>query len=326
MALPITSALTAHRRLAVFSHIRPDGDAIGSQIAFCHWLSLHGVESLAFNDDPIPYNLKWLADDYLIQTPSQQLLDTCDGIVLLDGNKPDRFGMMADSITKADVPVYLIDHHPDPSDMFAEVLWDVRSSSTAELVYRLYLDTGIQSISRLAAIALYTGMVTDTGSFRFDSVSPATHLATADLLERGDFKPNIVHERVYDQKTASQYALLGLALSSMQFFAEGRIGIICVTESMFKQTGTSYQDTDSFVSYPMSVKGVEAAVIFVEHKGRVKLSFRSKTKLDVNQWAQQFEGGGHAKAAGGWTDAPLNDAITRVLVTGVRALSDLTIA
>src|SRR5690606_15038664 len=177
---------------------------------------------------------------------------------LLDGNKPDRFGSMAENIKQSNVPVYLIDHHPDPSDMFTEILWDVTTSSTAELVYRLYLDTGIESISQLAAVALYTGLVTDTGSFRFDSVSPDTHRATADLLVRGNFKPNYVHEKVYDQKTAKQYTLLGLALSTMQFYADGRIGIICATEAMFKQTGTSYEDTDSFIMYPMSVKGVEA--------------------------------------------------------------------
>jgi phosphoesterase RecJ-like protein len=106
----------------------------------------------------------------------------------------------------------------------------------------------------------------------------------------------------------------------MQFYAGGRLGTIHVTEAMFRDSGTSYEDTEAFVSYPMSVKGVEAAVIFIEHEGRIKLSFRSKTQLDVNVWARQFEGGGHAKAAGGWTDGPLDDAIRRVLDAGIRAL------
>jgi phosphoesterase RecJ-like protein len=198
--------------------------------------------------------------------------------------------------------------------------WDVKASSTAELVYRIYKATSLDHISREAAIALYTGIVTDTGSFRFDSVSPATHRAAADLLQLGGFKPNIVHEKLYDQRTSNQYALLGNALSGMQFYAGGRLGTIHVTEAMFRDSGTSYEDTEAFVSYPMSVKGVEAAVIFIEHEGRIKLSFRSKTQLDVNVWARQFEGGGHAKAAGGWTDGPLDDAIRRVLDAGIRAL------
>jgi phosphoesterase RecJ-like protein len=142
----------------------------------------------------------------------------------------------------------------------------------------------------------------------------------ADLLKRGNFKPNIVHEQLYDQRTAAQFALLGMALGTMKFFADGRIGIICVTEEMFQKTRTVYGDTDAFVSYPMSTKGVEAAVIFVEYEGRVKLSFRSKSKLDVNLWARHFDGGGHAKAAGGWTEGPLNEAIDRVLNVGIASL------
>jgi phosphoesterase RecJ-like protein len=173
-------------------------------------------------------------------------------------------------------------------------------------------------------MALYTGMVTDTGSFRFDSVSPQTHRTAAQLLELGNFKPNQVHERIYDTKTFAQYKLLALAIDTMQFHGEGRIGTICVTQAMFDQTGTDYQDIDSFVSYPLAVKGVEASVIFVELEGRIKLSFRSKSKLDVNQWARHFEGGGHSKAAGGWSQGPLADAIDRVLAYGLLALTDLS--
>ncbi len=320
MSITLIPKLLAHKRLAVFSHIRPDGDAIGSQIGMVLWLKQHGIDAVAFNQDQLSPSIAWLAELHEIRKPSEEDLDGFDGFVYLDGNRPDRFGIVAEKAANSGKPLYLVDHHPDPLQIFTDHHWDVKASSTAELVYRIYKATSLEHISREAAIALYTGIVTDTGSFRFDSVSPATHRAAADLIQLGGFKPNIVHERLYDQRTSNQYALLGRALSGMQFFAGGRLGTIHVTKTMFQDTGTSYEDTDALVSYPMSVKGVEAAVIFVEHDGRIKLSFRSKTDLDVNQWARQFEGGGHAKAAGGWTDGPLDDAIDRVLDVGIRAL------
>jgi len=320
MSISLVSSLLRHQRLAVFTHIRPDGDALGSQVGCCLWLQQHGVTPIAFNEDPSPYNLEWLQGYFPVQKPSKDLIDSCDGILFLDGNHPDRFGKMAEYAATLGKPLYLIDHHPSPVDIYADRHWSTSTSSTAQLVYELYLESGIDHISREAAIALYTGMVTDTGSFRFDSVSPSTHMAVADLLTRGNFKPNIVHEQLYDQRSPAQFALLGMALGTMQFFAGGRIGIICVTQEMFQKTGTVYGDTEAFVSYPMSTKGVEAAVIFIEYEGRIKLSFRSKSTLDVNLWARQFEGGGHAKAAGGWTDAPLHEAIDRVLKVGLSAL------
>ncbi len=320
MSISLIPKLLAHKRLAVFSHIRPDGDAIGSQIGMVLWLKQHGVEAVAYNQDQPSPSIAWLTELHEIQKPQEGDLDGFDGFVYLDGNRPDRFGTIAEKAATTGKPLYLVDHHPDPLQIYTDQHWDVKASSTAELVYRIYKATSLEHISREAAIALYTGMVTDTGSFRFDSVSPSTHRAAADLLQLGGFKPNIVHERLYDQRTSNQYALLGRALSGMQFFADGRIGTIHVTRTMFQDTSTSYEDTEALVSYPMSVKGVEAAVIFVEHDGRIKLSFRSKTDLDVNVWARQFEGGGHAKAAGGWTDGPLEVAIERVLDVGIRAL------
>ncbi len=320
MSITLIPKLLAHKRVAVFSHIRPDGDAIGSQIGMVLWLKQHGIDAVAFNQDPLSPSIAWLADLHKIVAPTVDDLDGFDCFVYMDGNSPDRFGKVAEKAAESGKPLYLVDHHPDPLQIYTDQHWDVKASSTAELVYRIYKATSLDHISREAAIALYTGIVTDTGSFRFDSVSPATHKAAADLLQLGGFKPNIVHERLYDQRTSNQYALLGMALSGMQFYANGRIGTIHVTNAMFQDTGTSYEDTEAFVSYPMSVKGVETAVIFVEHDGRVKLSFRSKTDLDVNVWARQFGGGGHAKAAGGWTDGPLDAAIQRVLEVGIRAL------
>ncbi len=320
MSISLIPKLLAHKRLAVFSHIRPDGDAFGSQIGMVLWLKQHGIDAIAFNQDQPSPSIAWLTELHEIVEPKEEDLDTFDGFLYMDGNRPDRFGTIAEKAAELGKPLYLVDHHPEPLQIYSDQLWDVKASSTAELVYRLYKATNLDKIPREAAIALYTGMVTDTGSFRFDSVSPATHRAAADLLQLGGFKPNIVHERLYDQRTSSQYALLGRALSGMQFFVDGRIGTIHVTSKMFQDTDTSYEDTEAFVSYPMSVKGVEAAVIFVEHEGRIKLSFRSKTDLDVNVWARNFDGGGHAKAAGGWTDGPLEEAIRRVLEVGIRAL------
>ncbi|WP_428235820.1 DHH family phosphoesterase [Gracilimonas sp.] len=314
------SKIVQHQKVAVFSHVRPDGDCLGSQVALCLWLQKNGIETSAFNEDSIPENMGWLLDFFPISKPAEAELSNFDAFVVVDGNALHRFGETAEKISELGKPVYMIDHHPDPDDIFEEFVSEVEASSTCELVYRLYAEHDPQQIDEHAAKAMYLGLVTDTGSFQFDSVKPGTLHAAADLLDRGGFTPNQITEKIYSSRPLRQLKLLSLALDTIELHAGGKISTITITRDMFEQTGTSNEDTEGFVQYPLSVEGVKACVLFREDGDRIKLSLRSQSDIDVNKWARKFNGGGHKKAAGAWHSGPLQTAVDEVINAGKEQL------
>lgn len=309
-----------HQKVAVFSHVRPDGDCLGSQVALCLWLQKNGIETSAFNEDSVPENMGWLHDFFPISKPSVSGLSAFDAFVVVDGNALHRFGDTAEQIAELDKPVYMIDHHPDPDDIFEEFVSEVEASSTCELVYRLYAEHNPDQIDEHAAKAMYLGLVTDTGSFQFDSVKPGTLQAAADLLDRGGFTPNQITEKIYSSRPLKQLKLLSMALETIELHAGGDISTITITRKMFDETGTTNEDTEGFVQYPLSVEGVKACVLFREDGDRVKLSLRSQSEIDVNKWARKFNGGGHKKAAGAWHPGPMKTAIEEVINAGKEQL------
>ena len=307
--------------VGVYSHVRPDGDCIGAQIGLCLWLEKSGVRAMAFNDDPVPRNLQWLADYFRVEQADEELAAQCDAFVVLDGNAPERFGSYAQFQGRHPRPTFMIDHHPDPVDAFDLSICDPSASSTCELIHRLIHQHGPDQIDGGIARALYTGIITDTGSLQFDSVTPETVETVADLLRRGGFKPNEVIERIYSNRAIRQLKLLGLALKTIQLHANNQIAVMCVTPDMLSQTQTTNDDSEGFVNYPLSLAGVKAAILFKDLGSQgVKMSLRSRSELDVNEWARKLNGGGHKKAAGAWHPGPLEDAIEDVVEIGENQL------
>ncbi len=315
------SKINNHRKIGVISHIRPDGDCIGSQIALCRWLRDNGYSATAFNDDDIPENLHWMLPFYRIEKPDETLFDECDLFILVDGNATHRFGAFADWLENNPRPVWIIDHHPNPDDGFEVAISEVKASSTCELIYQLYEEHDINQIDEETAKALYTGIITDTGSLQFDSVTPQTVEITANLLRIGGFKPNEIAEAIYSNKTIAQIKLLGLSLETIELFENNQIAIMCVTPEMLQDTGTTYSDCEGFVNYPLSIENVKAAILLKDHGDEgVRMSLRSRSSVDVNIWARKFGGGGHKKAAGAWHKGPLKTAIKEVVSIGSNQL------
>ncbi len=243
-------------------------------------------------------------------------------MVFVDGNQLSRFGLVAEHAESSGKPLYMIDHHPFPSEVFTETVSVSAASSTCELVYGLYTAHNPDQLIPNACKALYTGLVTDTGSFQFDSVTPDTLAAASDLLKRGGFRPNEIIDALYAHKSHGQIALLGRALNTIETHFDGRIASITVTREMFEATGTGPSDTEGFVSYPLSLEGVMGCILFREDEDRIKVSLRSRTNLDVNRWARKINGGGHAKAAAGWVKADLEEAKQVVLDEGREAVEE----
>ncbi|MFY0684838.1 MAG: bifunctional oligoribonuclease/PAP phosphatase NrnA [Balneola sp.] len=309
--------LLSHKKVGVFSHVRPDGDCLGSQVALCLWLEKNGVESAAFNEDEANKNLKWLTEFKNIEKPDVSALSEFDAFVFVDGNALHRFGDTAEKITELGKPLYMIDHHPQPDEVFKEFVSKTDASSTCELVYHLYAEHDASQIDEQSAKAMYVGIVTDTGSFQFDSVKPSTMKAAASLLERGNFTPDEVVQKVYSSKPMKQIKLLGLALETITLHENQQIATMYVTKAMFEETGTSNEDTEGFVAYPLSIEEVKACIFFREDDdNRIKLSLRSQSDIDVNKWARELNGGGHKKAAGAWVEGSMENAIQSVIDIG----------
>lgn len=318
----LISALKSHEVVGVYSHIRPDGDCIGSQVAVCRWLQENGIKAYAFNDDEVSLSLQWLTDFFPVQQPAEHQLKECDAFILVDGNSPSRFGSYAEYIKDDPKPSYMIDHHPDPHDGFDITISKEAASSTCELIYHLFLEDDINKMDADVAKALYTGIITDTGSLQYDSVTPSTMNTASELLRIGDFRPNVVTERVFSNKSLNQLHLLSMAMGTIQLFEDNQIAIMYVTEEMLQETNTTNDDCGGFVAYPLSVTGIKVAILFKALGDGVKMSLRSKSEIDVNKWARKIGGGGHKKASGAWHKGPLEATIKEVVGIGAEQLAE----
>lgn len=310
-----------HQTIGVLSHVRPDGDCIGSQVALCRWLQKKGFEVYGFNDDQISQNMQWLLEYFPIIKPTPERLDKCDLFILLDGNALHRFGSFKDWYEDKSVPLLMVDHHPNPEDVFDIAISVDHASSTCELIYRLYEETDLSLLDEKSSKALYTGIITDTGGLKFDSVKPETVEVVADLLRRGKFTPNEVIEKLFYNKTLPQMRLLSLALGNINLYEDGQICVMSITQKMLDDTGTTNADCEGFVDYPLSISGVKAAILIKDlNDDGIKMSIRSKSHVDVNKWARELGGGGHKKAAGAWHKGPLDKAIADTVKIGSKQL------
>lgn len=325
MVADVVHVLNEAERVVISTHTRPDGDAIGSQLALGFFLKAKGKQVWMVNSDPVPYNLEWMAgvDEIRVYDHSVELVEAiaqADAVVVVDTNALNRLGTPGNQLKGSSAKKVLIDHHTDPENWFELEHRRETASSTGELIYELMAAWDLAGITKEAAIALYVAILTDTGSFRYSNVTPMLHRMTADLLERGDINPADVHGLVYDQKSAEGMRLLSAVLGTQQLFFEGRMGTMTVTQQMLEDTGASVEETDGFVNMLLAIDGVQVALLFTETAKGTKISYRSKGSWEVHKWAQHFGGGGHRNAAGAFLKSSLEDALQHTLNTAPKFL------
>lgn len=318
--LEITSALSKANNIVIVPHKGPDGDAIGSCLGLYHFLKEkgHHVNVIAPND--YPDFLKWLPGQEEIMIYEKEymacksLIVEADIIFTLDFNDLSRSGDMQDDLKEADATFIMIDHHPEPATYADHTYSDSSMSSTCQMVYQFIKKLrSVRSITPEIATCLYTGIMTDTGSFRFRSTSSETHKVIADLIEKGADNAYI-HQQIYDTSSESRIRLLGIALQNLKVNKELKTAFITLSQEELDKNNFRKGDTEGFVNYGLSLDGVKFAVIFIEHKaeGIIKISFRSKGSFNVNEFARaHFQGGGHINAAGGKSEISLNDTIEK---------------
>ncbi len=299
------------------THVNPDGDGLGSEVALAEWLASRGKQVTILNHSATPDFYFFLDPNKRIKQFAEaedvQTLASAEVIVVLDTNHTDRLRSMEPHVLGSNATKICIDHHLEPQPFAQHYIIDDDATSTGEIVYRLLLQLDANSISPLVARALYCAIMTDTGSFRFPRVDAETHRIIAHLIECGADPVQIYHQ-VYEQWSAGRIQLLGDALASLKTEFGGKLAHMTITQDNLKQTGTTEVDTDNFTIYPMNVAGVVAGIFFLEMPDGVKMSFRSKGEIPINELAKQFGGNGHKNAAGArLRNCSLADVRTQVL-------------
>lgn len=322
----VRSLLLEKKRFLITTHVRPDGDAIGSQLALGLFLRKLGKEVAMINSDPMPDNLGWLpeGDSVVVFDGSlaqHEYIGGADVIIVSDTNALNRLGKkMAGPVKNSGAVKVLIDHHTEPETWFDHTFVRDTASSTGELVYDLIAGHDADLIDQPIATALYTAILTDTGSFRYSSVTPAVHRIVADVLERGEIQPDVVYAALYETRNPQWVRLLALVLDTLTLRYNGVLSYLVVSRRMLEETGATNEDTEGFVSYGLAIEGVQVALIFTETPSGTKVSFRSKGDFLVNEWARAFGGGGHRNASGAYIRRSLHAVINEVLASAPRYL------
>ena len=314
--------LASPKKIVFVGHKNPDGDAIGSCLGLCFFLKNLGHETTVIMPNDFPDFLKWLpgVENIIVHekdtASSTQKIEEADVIFTLDFNSLDRIGELQAILESNKAKFVMIDHHQQPADYAVATFSDVKMSSTSEMVFHFMAALGQEDkLSEEIAINLYTGIMTDTGSFRFSSTSPTTHRITAKLIEAGADSATI-HQNIYDTNSPDRMKLLGVALNNLHILPEFNTAYITLTQKELDGNNFKKGDTEGFVNYALSVKGVIFAAIFIENKKEdiVKISLRSKGDFSVNDFARNhYSGGGHINAAGGKSSQSLNKTITEFI-------------
>lgn len=310
--------LSSSKKIAIIPHKNPDGDAIGSTLALWHYLVNSGHTASIVSPNDFPKFLKWMpgADKILNFEKENMQAKSCiqnaDIIFTLDFNHLGRVGHMSETLESANATFVMVDHHQEPSD-YAKIMYsDVTMSSTCEMVYVLINQLGDEkSITSEMANCIYTGIMTDTGSFKFAATTSHTHRVIADLMDKGA-EGTEIHHRIYDTNSPSRLHLLGCALKNMVILQDYQTAYITLSQEELDKYNYQKGDTEGFVNYGLTLDGIRFAVIFIENKeeGIYKISFRSVGEFSVNDFARKhFHGGGHTNAAGGKSNESIEETI-----------------
>ncbi len=297
----IIPILTRARSAVLTTHVNPDGDGIGSELALAAWLAGGGCRAEIINHSPTPAVYRFLDPDARIglYRPERDasLLAAADLVIVLDTNQPERLRSMEAAVLASPAVKICIDHHLEPHGFATHYVIDPEATSTGEIIYRILVQASGQHLAPSVAADLYCAIMTDTGSFRYPRVDPEIHRIAACLIESGA-DPVQIYTAVYEQWSNGRVHLLGQMLAEMGLSGGGRLAYATVTQEMLRATGTREEDTDNFTTYPMSVAGVAVGILFLELKDGVKISVRSRGEIPINELAKEFGGNGHKNAAG----------------------------
>lgn len=303
-------------RVVITTHVQPDGDGIGSEIALAHWLTALGKSVDILNPHPAPRRFQFLETD--IPAPgfdpetAERLLSSADLLAVLDISVPARLGPLEPLVEKYDGEIVVIDHHLGPTGFRGIDCRDPGAAATAELLHDLLVGWGAD-ISAAMATALYAAIIYDTGGFRHSNTTERTHRIAADLIGSG---ANIreVNRRVFESVSHTRARLLSRVLGEFHLEAEGRLAWMALPLALMEESGAEAEDVEGIVESLRAIEHVELAILFKEiEPGATKVSLRSAGGVNVSRLAGRFGGGGHKNASGAFLRRPLAEVVEQVL-------------
>lgn len=313
--------LSKAKKIVLFGHKNPDGDALGSTLAMALALEQMGVIAQVIVPDAFPGFYAWMpsADKVLDYTTQEETCTThineADWILFMDFNQYGRMGNISQNVQFKKENIILIDHHPDPTQNVDLLFSYPQASSTCEIVYRLLSEGNkLKLLNKQVATCLLTGMVTDTGGFSYNSGSPDFFEIIADLIASGAVKDDVFNQVFYNNNE-SRFRLLGTVLqNNLTLNYDLGTAVMWLSIKDLEQNDFQKGDTEGFVNMPLSIKGIHKSILLTEHEDEVKLSFRSQGDFAVNGFAQKyFNGGGHRNAAGGHSKDSFKDTLARLM-------------
>ncbi|TRX37463.1 bifunctional oligoribonuclease/PAP phosphatase NrnA [Flavobacterium sp. ZT3R18] len=312
--------LATPKKIAIIPHRGPDGDAMGSTLALYHFLLKNNQHPVVVSPNEFPDFLAWMPGSETVKIYEKdkenctKLLEEAELIFTLDFNALHRVGEMEQVLEKLTAPFIMIDHHQRPDDYATYTYSDVAFGSTCEMVYNFisFLDKK-QDLDKTIATCIYTGILTDSGSFRFPKTTGTTHRIIAELIDLG-VENTVIPTLLFDNSSYSRLQLLGRALQNMKVMMDHKTSYTSLTQEELNSFDYIKGDTEGIVNYGLSIKGIVFAAIFIENKeeGIIKISFRSQGNFDVNQFARDhFQGGGHSNAAGGKSETSMEETLLK---------------
>jgi phosphoesterase RecJ-like protein len=312
--------LSTPKNIAIIPHRSPDGDAMGSTLALYHFLLKLNQKPVVIAPNEFPEFLAWIpgSETVLIYEKDKEncarILNEAELVFTLDFNSLHRVGEMEHVLNKLKATFVMIDHHQGPDSYARYTYSDTNFGSTCEMVYNFISFLGKTAlIDKTIGTCIYTGILTDSGSFQYPKTTGTTHRIIANLIDLG-VENSKIPVLLFDNNSVDSLQLLGRALQNMKVFPQYRTSYISLSQDELDLFRYAKGDTEGIVNYGLTIKGIIFAAIFIEHKDEkiIKISFRSQGDFDVNKFAREhFSGGGHINAAGGKSNMSLKDTIDK---------------
>ncbi|MFL9832360.1 DHH family phosphoesterase [Flavobacterium sp. ARAG 55.4] len=316
----IVSLLATPKKIAIIPHRNPDGDAMGSTLALYHFLTKNNHQATVISPNEFPDFLAWLPGSETVQIFEKNkenctcILEQADIVFTLDFNAFHRVGEMEKVLEVLNTIFIMIDHHQKPDDYATYMYSDTSFGSTCEMIYNFIslLDKKDQ-IDKTIGTCIYTGILTDSGSFRFPNTTGNTHRIVAELIDLG-VENTAIPNLLFDNSSYHRLQLLGKALQNLKVIPEYKTSYTTLTQEELNSFNYVKGDTEGIVNYGLSIKGIQFTAIFIENADEniIKISFRSQGEFDVNEFARTyFNGGGHRNAAGGKSEISMEETIQK---------------
>jgi len=326
---PVIEKLKTSRKALLTTHVNPDGDGLGSEMAMYYYLRKMDIEVEIINDSALPDEYSFLDPQNIIRQYDRERdrgrLNQFDLIFTLDIGGVARLGKLGEDLASLNIPTICIDHHPENHISCSYKIVDEKSPATACLIFELINQLNPEVIDTKIAEALYVGLMTDTGSFRFENTTAKAMETAAEFIRLG-VKPTEIFSNVYENYTRQRMKLLGATLQKIQYEFDGKLAWFTVLGSDVQEAGATLDEVGGFTDFVRSIKGVEVAIMFFEvRKNRVRVNFRSQGRVIVNEIARKFGGGGHFFAAGISLNDTLEEAVDKILPEVRKAIRKLSL-